>query len=353
MKAQLVQDLETALSNQNFQQALAAGNSLLAQFPNDMDSYILNGDVYSGMGNWGKAVEYYERAESFNPGEAIVYFKLGDTYERKGDAQTAYHHYYSALTLSPENYFYRGNLGRLLYEKGRESNNFDLKKQGLEQMEMAANAGAADRLLKEQLALAYLDQCAAVWRQHPENKDEYLATEREHLDFAKDQITKARHLTDGSNQVLNNYASSIEGHVSDGEKRKFRGYPYLLKAPAIVGALLLVFGQTAFGIVLLLMAGMYYFSQLKPGYLVNRMFYKNDYRDPFIVRRLDALGREMGNITIWATSLSDLFMMQFLFKLVFGFIRYGMVIVMLPYEIFKGFWVNYDLQHKMVAKTAA
>lgn len=350
MKEQLVRELESALNNNNFSAALQLGARLINAYPNDPDSYILAGDTFSDMENWSKAIENYEKALAIAPNDPGVYFKLGEAYELQGDLQAAMDQFQVARKLEPSNLLYTGHFGRILHEKGRQTNNVNLIKEGLGLMENAAAAGQMEKIIREQLAIAYLEDAHSNWRRHPELIDKWMATELEHLVHTKNQIEKAKSLIDTSNPSINQVILEFESSLIELEKREFCGYKYLLKAPAIVGGILLITGNTGFGILLLLMAGLYYVSQLKPGYLQNRLLYKNDYRDPFIIRRLDAMSRELGGITWWTTSFTDLILFRFFFRLVFGAIRYMMVIVMLPYEILKGFWINFELAQKVMKK---
>ncbi|MBK8566686.1 MAG: tetratricopeptide repeat protein [Saprospiraceae bacterium] len=351
MKSQIIKDIETALQHDNFSEALQLGSRLVSSFPNDHEAYLQMGNVFMKMENWSKAIENYEKALAISPNSADAYFRLGEAYELKDDFQAARHQFQTARRLEPSNMLYAGHYGRLLHERGHETNNVNLKQEGIELMEGAVNAGEAEKIIKEQLALAYIERSYSTWHRHPENKDEFLATESEHLNYARRQVEMAKSLLDGSNISINNRIAEIEAHLAEMEQRKFSGYKYLLKAPAIVGVVLLLAGSPVLAVLLLLMAALYYFSQFKPGYLFNRTYFKNDYRDPFIVRRLDAMGEEMGRFTFFG-SFSNVIFMKFAFRFVFGAIRYGMVIVMLPYEIIKGFLVNYDLVNKMTARPA-
>jgi tetratricopeptide (TPR) repeat protein len=352
MKAQFIQTIETALQNENFAEALQASGQLIKNYPDDRDSYLYTGDIYQAMHNWSKAIEHYEKVLSICPNDAFAYFKLGDTYELREDYQTALEMYQVARKLEPSNSVLIGHCGRLLHEKGRNKNNINLKKEGMELMERAVNYGETSNIIKNQLAIAYLDQCLSIWVSHPENKDEVIATEKGHLDYTRSQIEKAKELTDGSNVSINNRINELESNLESVEKRKYYGYNYLLKAPAIVGGVFIFFGNTGFGILLLLMAGLYYASQLQPGYLSNRSFVKNNARDPFIIRRINAVAEEIGSITFFGSFMNVIFF-RLISRFVFGAITYMMAIVMLPYEIIKGFWFNYDLQSKIAERATS
>ena len=107
------------------------------------------------------------------------------------------------------------------------------------------------------------------------------------------------------------------------------------------------------GILLGMMAAAYYVSQLKPGYLFNLQYLKKDDRDPFIVRRIDAFSRQMGEVTLYSTSFTDLMWRRFIFSTGVRLMHYFMVIVMLPFEIIRGFFVNFELMNKLQTKMAA
>lgn len=352
MKSQLVQELETALNNDNYSKALQAGQQLIANYPNDADSYLLTGEVFSGMENWGKAIEHYEKALSISPNDANAYFLLGDAYEQKDDFQSARQQYQIARKLEPTNSIFTGHYGRLLHENGRKTGNINLTTEGRQIMESVVQAGDAEKIIREQLAIAYLDDRYATWRQHPEQHDMYVPTESIHLDHTKKQLAKAKTLIDNSNPSINKVVQETENLLAELEKRKFFGYNILIKAPIVFGVLFMLFGGTFFGVLLLVMAGLYYASQFKPKFMENRIHFNQDYREPFVIRRINAVAEDFGGFTFFG-SLTDIFFMRFAFKFAFGVVSYLMALVMLPYEIFKGFWVNYDLQHKMVAKTAA
>ncbi|MCO6492318.1 MAG: hypothetical protein J5I98_28125 [Phaeodactylibacter sp.] len=154
-------------------------------------------------------------------------------------------------------------------------------------MERAVNSDTATEIIKEQLAIAYLDRCLSGWANHPENKDEKLATEKRHLDHARSQIERAKNLAGGSNTAINNR--------------------------------------------------------------ISEMYVENNDRAPFIIRRIEAVANEINSFSIFG-SFMDVILFKLISRVVFSAISYAMVVVMLPYEIAKGFWVNYGLQNQIAAK---
>lgn len=352
MKAQRIRQIAAALQNQNISEALQLANQLVVDYPNDAEAIATLGDVFAEMDNWTKAIENYDRALAISPNSAEIYFKLGLAYEGKDDFQSARQQFQTARKLDPANKRYAGHFGKLLHEKGRQTQNINFEVEGYQLMEQALDHDT-DYAVREQLAIAIIENAFNAWRQDPEHPEKRLITERGQIEHTRSAIERACNLIGNSNLSVNNRVAELDSYMSEMEKRKFAGYNYLLKAPAIAGGLMLLFGLKTPGVLLLVMAAAYYASQMKPGYLANRIYFKGDYRDPFIVRRLDALSQEMGGITIWSTSMSDLMWQRFLFRTVFGALRYAMVIVMLPYEIIKGFIVNFDLMKRVQTRIAA
>ncbi len=350
MKSQLSQDIRTALDQDNFSEALQKTQQLISMDPADFDAYLLNGDIFLRMGNGAKAVENYEKAVSIRPHEAEAFFKLGNAYDHQEDIQKSLNQYQSARRLEPGNNLYMACVGRQLNKKGIESKNINLENEGLALMEQAYQAGVREENLNEQLSIAHLYQATNSWLEHPEKENFSVPTEKVHLEHAKIHLEWVRNLYDRSNQAIGKPLTELDELVRDMEKRYFAGYPYLRKVPFISGAVFFVFGFKILAIPTLLMGVAYHFSQFQPRYMANRQLFKGSYREPFIVRRLDQMNETLSGITIWSSSLSNLFFNKFLFALVFGTIRFGMVLMMLPYEIVKGFLNNYGLKQQLVEK---
>lgn len=349
MNEQLFQESQTALEQHNFSEALQKAQQLINLNPGDHRAYIHYGDIFMEMENSTKAIENYEKALSIRPDDAAAFFKLGNAYEMKEDFQNARHQYQTARRLDPANTMYMGYLGRLLNLKGIETGNINFENEGLSLMEQAYAAGFTDTNLREQLSIAHLAQTMGNWRKHPEQEGYFVATEPIHIQHAKTHLEWVKNLHDPSNQAIAKRLAELEGVVSEAEKRTFAGYPYLLKVPFISGVIFFILGFKVVGIFGLLMGVLYHISQIKPVYMVNQQMFKGDYRDPFIVRRLDQMDRQLSGITIFSSSWSGLFFNKFLFNLVGGTIRYGMVLMMMPYEIVKGFMNNYGLITKIRA----
>lgn len=353
MKPQLMQEIRNAIHLENFSEALNKAQQLIALDPNDADAYLLCADVFMAMENATKAAEQCEKAIAIRPDSAEAYFKLGNALELREDHPGALNQYQTARRLDPANNLYTASYGRLLHKKGLDSGNVNYENEGLALMEKSFHAGVRDADLHEQLAIAHVLKATENWPKHPENPDMVVPTEAVHLQHTKIHLEWVRNLCDPANEALAKRLAELDTVVRDSEKRTFAGYPYLRKAPLIVGGLLLLIGQAIAGGLLLLMAGLYHVSQLKPGYMVNRMHFSGQYRHPFIVRRLDQMDEFLSGITFFDSSLSRLLFHKFLFGLGISAMRYMMVIMMLPYEITKGFLVNHGLKEQLMAKMRA
>ncbi len=348
-----MQEIRNALNLENYSEALQKAQQLINLDSNDADAYLLYGDVFKAMENGPKAVEQYEKALAIQPDNAEGFFKLGNAYEMREDDQNAMSHYQSARRLDPSNNLYLAYHGRLLNKKGLASGNINYENEGLTLMEKAYQDGVCDEYLQEQLAIAHLAKATENWRQHPEQADMVMPTEQLHVEHTKTHLEWVRNLYDRSNQAISQKLAELDNLVRINETKQFAGYPYLRKAPLVVGGILLVFGFLIAGGIVLLLGGLYHVSQLKPGYMINRMQFPGEYRAPFIVRRLDQMDNMLSGITFFDTSLSRLLFNKFLFGMVVSAMRYGMVIMMLPYEIVKGFMVNYGVKDQLMEKMKA
>jgi tetratricopeptide (TPR) repeat protein len=353
MQPQLMLESRTALDQENFAEALQKAQQFVNLHPNDTNAYLCYGDVFLAMNNGPKAAEQYEKAIALRSDLAEAYFKLGNACEMREDDLGALSQYQTARRLDPTNDLYMAYHGRLLNKKGLDSGNINYENEGLALMEKAFHAGVRDTDLNEQLSIAHVFKATENWLKHPEQEGLIVPTEEVHLQHAKVHLEWVRNLHDPANEAIAKRLAELDAVVRDNEKRVFAGYPYLRKAPLIVGGIVLLIGQVIPGAILLVLAGLYHVSQLKPVYMVNRMQFPGQYRPPFIVRRLDQMDRELSGITIFSSSWSGLFFNKFLFNFVFGAVRYGMVIVMLPYEITKGFLVNHGLKDQLMAKIRA
>jgi Tfp pilus assembly protein PilF len=336
-----------ALERNDYAAAMQIAQQAIALDADEPIGYLLYGDVFLAMENGKKALEQYEKAHALRPDEADIFFKIGMAYETQGDPPSALAQYQTAYRLAPSSHLYLAYYGRLLHNKGIEAGNINYANEGLALMEQAYQAGERDAALEEQLAIAHLHKSTESWRTHPEQAELVVPTEQAHVEQAKARLNAARQLHNPANQALAQRIAELDEAVRMGEKRIFAGYPYLRKAPLITGAILLVIGQVFLGVSLLILGGLYHLSQYKPGYLCNQMLFQDEYRPPFVVRRLNKIDEMLSSIVFWDTSYTGLLFKKFVFNLLVHALRYSVVIIALPYEIAKGLAVNYGLKERL------
>ena len=114
-----------------------------------------------------------------------------------------------------------------------------------------------------------------------------------------------------------------------------------------MGLLFLLFGAMGNGILCLLGAGLYYVSQLQPGFVHNKRYLKGKFREPLALRRISQLQDLLSQFTIFG-SIPNVLFMSSLIRFVARCIGAMIVLITLPYEIIKGFLINYNY-HEVVS----
>jgi tetratricopeptide (TPR) repeat protein len=317
MENMLIQEIYDCINQEDFSTALQKAQQYLSANPQRADAYIAYGDVFFDMENGSKAIENYEKALELDAGNAELFFKLGRAYELKENYQVALSHYQTAKRINLSNKLYSGYAGRLLAQKGYETNNANFIHDGITLMEQTLEAGAADAYVKEDLA---------------------IATEYAHVLYTRQQIEKAKPLNVINNRTIDDRIADLEQQLAELEQKKFQGYNYILKAPIVLGILTLLVGLWPLTLLLFLMAGLYYYSQVRPLFVANKMILKNA-RDPFVIRRMRAMSEELSSITFYG-SLTNVLFMKYVFQLFFTLSSYCLVVMFLPYEIIKGLIFN-------------
>jgi len=340
-KKELIQSIQESLATGNFALALEDTQSVITLDANDPQGYTLKGDIYLELGNYSKAEQEYERAIAIRPSEATTYYKLGRALETQGQKQAALDQYQTALSFSPDNIDYKGRVGALLYQIGEDRNNLNYISQGVALLEDYVEAGVAPADIKDLLAYAYLASARDQWVSDPNEKDLLLATSFEQIEESREIVQTAKSLISKANVALWEKVRELEGQFDQLTKKQYFGFNAFLKIPVIVGLLLLFFGATGQGILSLLGAGLYYLSQLQPGYVRNMRYLKAKFREPFALRRIAQFEHFLSHFTIFGSWTNVLF--------VSSLIRFGarcvgalIIIATLPYEIIKGFLLNYN-----------
>ncbi len=82
--------------DKNWDQAIAAYQRALAEFPNDVGALTSLGLAYFGAGRWESALEAYGRASQLDPDDPVLFERIGKTLERLGRMEHAAQAYLSA-----------------------------------------------------------------------------------------------------------------------------------------------------------------------------------------------------------------------------------------------------------------
>ena len=88
-KEELYDKALTHFGNNELEAAVAAFNTLLEQFPGDVDGHIGLGHAYERMSKYDEAIEAIKKAIEVDPTDPLNYTSLSICYQRKGMIQEA------------------------------------------------------------------------------------------------------------------------------------------------------------------------------------------------------------------------------------------------------------------------
>jgi tetratricopeptide (TPR) repeat protein len=337
--SEIFQKVQDLLKENRLSEALQLAQQAVKENPDDALAIEAYGDAFAEMENWAKAEEQYERAIQLSSVDAPIYAKLGRVHMVKGNHQIAYGHFQSASRLEPSNPDYSGRAGAMLYLHGDSLKNTNLMSDGFSMMKQSWDAGSSDEVVKEMLCISYLEKVFQSWVPDPES-DDPLPTEKHHMEDAWEMLNQAKSFSDGSNEAINKRIADTEELLNNLQKKKFIGPNYLIKAPVVVGLILPFIGGKVLGIIVLAMAGLYYYSQMAPGFMINKLVLAG-VKDPLIIRRLNAISSQFEGISIFGSSFGDVLFKRFLISFLISAVMYFSAVLMLPFEIIRGFMVNH------------
>jgi tetratricopeptide (TPR) repeat protein len=101
------------------QEALAQGEALAKQFPNEAIIANLLGAIYGGLGRPEQAASSYKRALQIKPDFAEAHNNLGDALRILGNSEEAVASYKTALQINPGFVIAHNNLGEALVDLGK------------------------------------------------------------------------------------------------------------------------------------------------------------------------------------------------------------------------------------------
>jgi tetratricopeptide (TPR) repeat protein len=98
---------------------MEVAESVMKDFPNSGDAYILMGDLHRRLGSSAKAVEFWEKALQLSTNRADLYHNLGVVAMEKGDFEQAISFWQKALEVDPQTPGVHNIVARALMGLGR------------------------------------------------------------------------------------------------------------------------------------------------------------------------------------------------------------------------------------------
>ena len=83
-----------------------------------LNSYITQAKTNLMVGEIEEAIALYKKASKLSPGEGLLYFNIGELYERLGDIPSAYENYQNAVLISPANLKYQKKFHQIKVDRG-------------------------------------------------------------------------------------------------------------------------------------------------------------------------------------------------------------------------------------------
>jgi len=156
-------------------------------------AYNNRGNAYSKRGEYNKAIEDYSQAISLNPKYDAAYNNRGEAYRNKGEYEKAIADYSQAISINPKNAGAYNSISWLLatcpddkYRDGNKAIEFTKKILELEPDNSAIlDTLAAAYAEAEKFEDAVKTQEKAIEMLTEKDKDEYLSSFMEHLNFYK------------------------------------------------------------------------------------------------------------------------------------------------------------------------
>lgn len=341
MKEQHSIQVSQFINQGNYTEAYNYARKLVETNPSDFYGFELLGDVFTSMCNYPKAIECYRSAEQLEPTNPSIYFKIGNIFEKENHPAEALRNFQIAFQIFPQNKLLGAYAGKNMYILGKAQNDNELIEKGLTLMNQAVEANQVNEEIRKVLSNAYLDLYGISWLPDPTEPGMLLATTKGHVQDARQYVDYASFINQGVDNKTNFRIQEAYNFINQLLVRKFTGYHYIWRVPVGFAVLFFAGGLYFLGFFCLLLGAGYYISQMAPSYLINRRILKENAREPFIVRRINAAGNALEGITVFGT-LSQVFFWKFAFQAIVAVTRYSIVMILLPYEIIRGFINNYQ-----------
>ena len=89
--------------------------------PNDLESYVNIGLLYSKEGNTKEAISYYEKAIAIDADFTKAHYNLGTVYAEKGKLDKAIHEFKKCISINPDLAKAHSQLGTAYLSKGLDA----------------------------------------------------------------------------------------------------------------------------------------------------------------------------------------------------------------------------------------
>ncbi|MEZ5038411.1 MAG: hypothetical protein R2828_00900 [Saprospiraceae bacterium] len=342
-------DVIDALVQNNFSKALSLVQQLEHENPEDVGIKILFGKVFLKMSNFTMAYEKYMQAMKIDPTNSKVYIKLGLAGIQLEKWEQSLNHFKTAINIDPDDFENHGHYGWALWAYGALKEDWAIMSEAYTYLSKAKSNGVELPVINNALAAYHIENATSSWPQ-VQGKDGPIvcATKLDHIVEAKEELEEASNLISDSSVDLKNRYNEVYTFVTSLEERKFNGYPFVRKVGIIAGVLLFLFGIYFGAIVLLIMVALYHHSNMSTGYIANRDYLKERHKEPFWIRRIDAVEKAASNFRSISRSSSE----DWIITLSSLLMQYLMVIFLMPFLIVSGYVKNYDLLKKVKQYTS-
>ncbi len=326
--------------------AIVVANKCVELDGDNPESWALLGEAKFLWGDHEEGLGTYKKAIALRPDYAPYYYSLGTMYESLERAPEALLQFQRARHLDPSNNSYQAAEAAMLCDRAIAQHDLSALDENMAILEQCHQRGSSNEFVRADLAGAYLERARLGWVEDPQEKDAFYATEREHVEAAKNYLAKAESLN-VADKIVAQRMQEMKKAVADSEKIIFRGRWR-------TGILAVLFG---FGFVsshftiprllYLILSVLYFFARRQPQYIRNRKSFTGE--KPSLLDRFMSPIYGVADNIVFLGSVTGVIQKMLFMKALVLFIREAAALLFLPIETLRGLWENYDLK-KLITK---